>query len=298
MTQPAPPAWLERILILCLSPRDRETISGDLLEEYREEQLPRLGPARANIWYLRQSISFLPDRTVGGPPMKAAPIAISVFTLLAALWLLSMELILKHPGFSQRIALDAAIVLQSLATIALFAVNGRAVFRIFVLAGSIGLGLAGISALHRTLDSSHFEGYALIISLAMIAQSALTLLALIRRWHAAALALCLVFTASAADYSGKWTGSSPGKKPLPAVVAVLHQDGATLTGTAGPSDTHQLPIVTGRVDGNHVTFDVKMGGGTIRFDLIGDAAALKGTIKIFEDDGRTDQGEIALKRPE
>jgi hypothetical protein len=49
-----------------------ETISGDLLEEYREERLPRLGSVRANVWYLRQALSFVSVRSFGGPVMKLA----------------------------------------------------------------------------------------------------------------------------------------------------------------------------------------------------------------------------------
>ncbi len=85
MTQQAPPRWLERILLWCLPARDRETISGDLLEEYREVQAPDLGAMRANVWYLRQSISFLSVRCFGGPPMKAGLTWMSVFTAAGGL---------------------------------------------------------------------------------------------------------------------------------------------------------------------------------------------------------------------
>jgi hypothetical protein len=52
------PAWAETLLRLLLPPKDRETVSGDLLEEYRETIIRTLGPA-ANRWYLRQVGSFL-----------------------------------------------------------------------------------------------------------------------------------------------------------------------------------------------------------------------------------------------
>lgn len=64
MNPQTPPSWLERLLLWLLTSRDRETISGDLLEEYREEQLPRFGRARANYWYARQLIS-LPSYAFG-----------------------------------------------------------------------------------------------------------------------------------------------------------------------------------------------------------------------------------------
>jgi hypothetical protein len=66
MTIKSPPRWLERILLLFVPERDRETISGDLLEEYREGRLPQLGSLRANLWYLRQCASFATICVRGG----------------------------------------------------------------------------------------------------------------------------------------------------------------------------------------------------------------------------------------
>jgi hypothetical protein len=53
-----PPRWAEAILRLLLKPEDRESVSGDLLEEYREAIAPALGSA-ADRWYMRQLASFL-----------------------------------------------------------------------------------------------------------------------------------------------------------------------------------------------------------------------------------------------
>jgi hypothetical protein len=52
-----PPQWAELLLRLLLKPKDRESVSGDLLEEYRDTIVPRLGSA-ANRWYVRQVGSF------------------------------------------------------------------------------------------------------------------------------------------------------------------------------------------------------------------------------------------------
>jgi hypothetical protein len=54
-----PPRWLESLLLLLLKRRDRETVSGDLLEEYREVILPTRGASRANLWYLKQVLSMV-----------------------------------------------------------------------------------------------------------------------------------------------------------------------------------------------------------------------------------------------
>jgi hypothetical protein len=65
MTVPAPgannrpPAWDEALLRALVGPRNRDTISGDLLEEYCEVVLPQRGDRGARLWYLRQVASFI-----------------------------------------------------------------------------------------------------------------------------------------------------------------------------------------------------------------------------------------------
>jgi hypothetical protein len=51
--------WADFVLRLLLKSRDRDTISGDLLEEYREQVLPSKGPLGARLWYFRQVLSFV-----------------------------------------------------------------------------------------------------------------------------------------------------------------------------------------------------------------------------------------------
>jgi hypothetical protein len=53
-----PPQWAETILRLLLKPEDRESVSGDLLEEYRDTIVPALGSA-ADRWYVWQVGAFL-----------------------------------------------------------------------------------------------------------------------------------------------------------------------------------------------------------------------------------------------
>jgi hypothetical protein len=53
-----PPRLSERLLRLLLTDRDRETITGDLLEEYREIAVPARGERGARRWYRRQVASF------------------------------------------------------------------------------------------------------------------------------------------------------------------------------------------------------------------------------------------------
>jgi hypothetical protein len=53
-----PPRWAESVLGLLLKPDDRETVSGDLLEEYRDAKRQQLGRRRADAWYIRHVFGY------------------------------------------------------------------------------------------------------------------------------------------------------------------------------------------------------------------------------------------------
>ena len=53
-----PPRFAVRLLLRVVSPDARDAALGDLDEEFRDEALPRLGPARARLWYWRQVLSL------------------------------------------------------------------------------------------------------------------------------------------------------------------------------------------------------------------------------------------------
>ena len=59
MTNATPPRIAEAALRLILPPHDRDTVSGDLLEEYRESVYPQRGRVRADAWFVSQVIGFL-----------------------------------------------------------------------------------------------------------------------------------------------------------------------------------------------------------------------------------------------
>jgi hypothetical protein len=50
----SPPPWAEWVLVALLPAERAESESGDLLEAYRDEQLPARGRAAADWWYIRQ----------------------------------------------------------------------------------------------------------------------------------------------------------------------------------------------------------------------------------------------------
>jgi hypothetical protein len=53
-----PPKWAAWLVAIALPTRDRETITGDLLEEYRESIVPVTSSLRADLWYVRQAANY------------------------------------------------------------------------------------------------------------------------------------------------------------------------------------------------------------------------------------------------
>ena len=56
---PYPPAWAELLVTLFAPARRQDSVVGDLLEEYREVQLPRRGKRVADRWFGRHALGFL-----------------------------------------------------------------------------------------------------------------------------------------------------------------------------------------------------------------------------------------------
>ncbi len=97
--------------------------------------------------------------------------------------------------------------------------------------------------------------------------------------------LALTLSASAADLTGTWSGSlkvtgPDGQVQDDSIHMVLKQDGAKVTGTAGPSADQQLPIDKGAVDGSKVTMEVTVGQGVFKFELALEAEHLKGDVTL------------------
>ncbi len=107
--------------------------------------------------------------------MKQVLQSLCVFTTAAAIWLGSMENVLKHPGYAERSVIAAGIALQSLATLLYFRLRERSGMRNFVVLGGVAAAVLGGSALTTVLQSEHFEGFALIIAAALLLQGGLTL---------------------------------------------------------------------------------------------------------------------------
>jgi hypothetical protein len=108
----------------------------------------------------------------------------------------------------------------------------------------------------------------------------------------------LALTASAADISGKWSGTfAPEGGDSNPAFAVLKQSGTTLTGTAGPDESQQWPIQNGKIEGNKITLEVKADDGTVyKCDLTVTGDNMKGDIAASRPDGNTLKAKMELAR--
>jgi hypothetical protein len=77
----SPPAWADALLRLLLPPASRESVSGDLLEEFRETIVPTRGRT-ADVWYVKQVAGFL--WRACGPPGALVAAILNVRLLLDA----------------------------------------------------------------------------------------------------------------------------------------------------------------------------------------------------------------------
>ena len=83
---------------------------------------------------------------------------------------------------------------------------------------------------------------------------------------------------SAADLTGKWTGTfSEHEGDGKGALLILKQNGSELTGTAGPDEQEQMPIENGKVDGDKVTFEIQA-KGLMHFELTLSGKRLAGTV--------------------
>ena len=165
--------WLERVLVALLPSRDRETITGDLYEEFTHRRTRR-GAAAANAWYAWQVLSFLPRQAVSAVAHGPVLALVCIFTGLSGLWLGIMDLRLKHPGYAGREVIAATVVFQALVTLAAVYVRRLPHLRWVALVGCVSITWLSGNAIFYTLHGAHPEGYVLLIALALIVQVMLT----------------------------------------------------------------------------------------------------------------------------
>ncbi len=166
-----PPSWMEHLLRRFLPPADRETIAGDLREEFHDRAATR-GAGSAKLWYLRQIISFMPRGLAFAFGTHIPLPLLCGFTGLCALWLGAMDLRLHHSA--SQMAIAGSILGQSLVTLAALLVR-FAWLRYLSVAGCAGMLFLAGKALLGLIHGYHFEGYILLIALLLVVQSCFTI---------------------------------------------------------------------------------------------------------------------------
>ena len=99
----------------------------------------------------------------------------------------------------------------------------------------------------------------------------------------------LAMSAVAADLTGKWSGTfTPEGRDASPAYAILKQTGATLTGSAGPSENEQWPELKGTVKGAKVTMEVKSAsnGMVYKCDMVLEGDHLKGDVAATSSEGQ------------
>ena len=96
----------------------------------------------------------------------------SFFLVLVCIWFATMEFIHHRPGFELRIAIAAAIVLYAVLSLR-YTRTPSATLHAVLMLGSLGTFVLGIVALLTDIRATHFEGYILLIAIALLTQSLL-----------------------------------------------------------------------------------------------------------------------------
>jgi hypothetical protein len=111
------------------------------------------------------------------------------------------------------------------------------------------------------------------------------------------LFLAIVIGVSAADLSGKWTAQVPGRGGQARETTFTFKvDGSTLTGSVSGAQGQENPISDGKVNGDAISFSVKMerGGNTVTQNYSGTAAGSE--IKMKRESGQGQPVEFVAKR--
>lgn len=102
-----------------------------------------------------------------------------------------------------------------------------------------------------------------------------------------------------ADVTGSWIGTfTPSDGQTGSALLVLKQDGAKLTGTAGPNSGEQMEISNGKVEGSNITFEIaREDGSKMTFVLKLEGEAITGEIaRIRDGDKKTAKLEVKREK--
>lgn len=108
------------------------------------------------------------------------------------------------------------------------------------------------------------------------------------------------FGLMAADATGRWTGTlmvttPDGGQESHSAYLVLKQEGAKLSGTAGPDANKQHAIENGKAEEGSLAFEVKTEDSVMKFALTQEGDQIKGEIK-REREGEAQTAKLDVKR--
>jgi len=117
------------------------------------------------------------------------------------------------------------------------------------------------------------------------------------------LLLCVVLLAASAalgaDVSGVWTGTltPDGRDNGDTALLIFRQEGDKLTGTGGPNQSEQHPIVNGAIKGDRITFELQASERRVlSFDLKIAGDQITGRAEMRQDGQVRGAATINLKR--
>jgi len=132
-----PPRWAEALLRVFLKPDDFESVSGDLLEQYRDSVYHSRGRLRADLWYVSQVFTFAPP----GTRLFAVLFGAQFLTRTALDWFL------PPVDFHFRSAISTVVGIGTLAAAGFWAAWRSGSFAIGPIAGSLTAGIASIASI-------------------------------------------------------------------------------------------------------------------------------------------------------
>lgn len=100
---------------------------------------------------------------------------VSMFTLACACWLAFMEMLMRHPGYDERVGVALGIALICAATIVVRMLHAGFRSERWLWPGAVVLIGFGAQAFFRNAHAMHFEGFVFLISLLLVLQGGLML---------------------------------------------------------------------------------------------------------------------------
>ena len=170
MRQPpldGPPRWIDALLRRCLSPRDRDPISGDLLEEYRDARLAGSARVMAGARYLTQAVSVAVFMLRPPSPATRVLATLSGLSIFGVAWLAVGSANSLVP------VVCSVLIAQSAATIAA-ACTARTTMHVALLPGAAAVLLVGLVTLAESRASTPFDWKGALLGTTLVVQGWLT----------------------------------------------------------------------------------------------------------------------------